>query len=157
MDWFLHDHDLPPERLKQLIYCYNYANFTIVFLCENDNFLRCKLHSVRHASLTFTWVKLSKRPAVNIEPTCHSCIMTFMNNGKAFPWWHGMQLPVPWPASVSTGHWQAERYCIYWDLQKLNLLENKPNNSRNNMKFKIKNKKNRSILGITNTNIKQNY
>ena len=37
-----------------------------------------KVHYMRHNSLTFTWVKLSKRSEVNSEPT------HFLNNGKAF-------------------------------------------------------------------------
>ena len=33
--------------LKQLIYCYNNANFKTGFLSQKDNFLRCKVHAVR--------------------------------------------------------------------------------------------------------------
>ena len=47
------------------------------------------------------------------------------------------------------GHWQAKMYWISWDLQKPNLLENNPNNSRNNiepqMKSQIKTKNPRGI------------
>ena len=42
--------------LKQLIYCYNNANFTIVFLSEKDYFF--KMQNPLCASLTFTWVKI---------------------------------------------------------------------------------------------------
>ena len=33
--------------------------FTLAFLSEKDkNFIRCKAYSVKHTSLTFTWVKI---------------------------------------------------------------------------------------------------
>ena len=69
-------------QLKLLIYCYNNANFTIAFLSEKDNFLRCKVHSVRHTYLfNFSLSKIiCKRPEVNNEPT-H--FLTCMNK-KAF-------------------------------------------------------------------------
>ena len=38
---------------------------------------------------------------------------------------------------------QAKRYWISWDLEKPNLLENNPNNTMNNMKSWIQNKKNK--------------
>ena len=134
--------------LKQLIYCYNNANFTIAFLSEKKkNFLRCKVHSVRHTSLTFSCVKLCKWPEVNSEPTWRSWIIKFNNNGKAFPIFDGMGCSYSCHDQLYflPGHWQAWRYRISWDLQKPNSLENNPNNSRNNMKSQIKNKKNRSI------------
>ena len=53
--------------------------------------MRCKIHSVRHTSLTLTWVNLSKRPEMNCKP---ALFFTFMNNGKVFPSLGGMQLSV---------------------------------------------------------------
>ena len=89
--------------------------------------------------VTYFW-----RPEVNNEPT-HSLTATFMNNGKAFPSFDCMQLPVWRQASqFLSGHWQVERYWISWDLQKPKFLENNPSNTRNNAKFQIKNKKIRS-------------
>ena len=40
-------------------------------------------------------------------------------------------------------YWETDKPKTYWiwKLQKLNLLENNPNNTRNNMKSHIKNKK----------------
>ena len=35
---------------------------------------------MRHTSVTYTWVKLFKRPEVSSEPPTH-----FLNNGKALP------------------------------------------------------------------------
>ena len=68
--------------LKQLIYCYNNANFTIAFLSEDDYFLRCKAHSVKQYLFNFYLSKIKcKRPEVNSEPT-H--FLTFMNNSKGF-------------------------------------------------------------------------
>ena len=70
---------------------------------------------------------------------------TFMNNGKAFPNLGGMQ-PISQcleQLQLLSGHWQAKRYWISWDLQKLNLLENNLSNNKNNMKSQIKNKKTR--------------
>ena len=54
-------------------------------------------------------------------------------------------------------HWQAKRYWISWDFQKLKLLENNPNNVRSIMKSQIKNKKNKgkSLWNLQyNANIK---
>ena len=71
-------------QLKQLIYCYNNASFIIAFLSAKDNFLRCKVHSVRHTYLFKFYLSkiIFKKPEVNSEPTY---FLTFMNNGKAFP------------------------------------------------------------------------
>ena len=44
-----------------------------------------------------------------------------------------------------TWHWLSTSFCISRDLQKPNLLENSPDNARNNMQSQIKNKKNRGI------------
>ena len=70
-------------QIKQLIYYYNHANFTTAFLSDKDNFLRRKIHSVRHTHLfNFYWNKIiCKRPEVNSEPT-H--FLTFINNDEAF-------------------------------------------------------------------------
>ena len=131
--------------LKQLIYCCINANSTIAFLSEREKFLRFKFHLVWHTSLTFTLVK--SRPKVNSEPIWHSWIMTFMNNGKTLPRLDGMAC-----SYLRHDHLYffirtlaALRCFIFWDLQKFNLLENSLNNSRNNLKFQIKNKKSRSI------------
>ena len=129
-------------QLKELIHCcYNNVSFTIAFLSAKDKFLRCKVHSVRHTFLTFTWVKLCKRPKVNSKPT------HFLNNGKVFPSLDDMTCSYQYSNQLQLlqGHWQAKRYWISRDLQKPDLSENNYNNTRNNMKSHIKNKKNRSI------------
>ena len=41
-----------------------------------------RINYFKHTTLTFTWVKLYKRPGLNSEPTN---LLTFLNNGKAFP------------------------------------------------------------------------
>ena len=46
-----------------------------------------RINYFKHTTLTFTWVKLYKRPGLNSEPT-H--LLTFLNNGKAFPSLDGM-------------------------------------------------------------------
>ena len=44
------------------IYCYDNANFTIAFLSEKDTFFKkCKVHSLRHTSLTFICINLCKK------------------------------------------------------------------------------------------------
>ena len=45
-------------------------------------------------------------------------------------------------------NWQAKRSWISWDLQKLDLLEKDPSNTRSNMKFEIKIKKKRKYLFV---------
>ena len=99
---------------------------------------------MRHTSLTFSWVKLCKRPEVNSEPT-H--FLTFMNNDKVFPSLHDIACSCQCSDQLQLlpRHWQAKKYWISRDLQKPHLIENNPNNTRNNMKSEIKNKKNRSI------------
>ena len=96
---------------------------------------------MRHTILTFTLVKLCKRPKVNSKPT------HFLNNGKIFPSLDDMTCSYQYPNQLQLlqGHWQAKRYWISRDLQKPDLSENNYNNTRNNMKSHIKNKKNRSI------------
>ena len=129
-------------RLKLLSYSYNNANFTIAFLSEKDNLFKVfKVHSVRHTSLTFTWVDLCERAEVKSEPT------HFLNNGKAFPSLDDMVYSYQCldQLQLLPRHWQAKRYWISSDLQKPNLLENNSNNIRSVMKPQIKNKKNRGI------------
>ena len=62
-------------------------------------FIKCKVHSVRHTSLTFNWVKSCNWTEVNSEP---AHFRTFMNSATAFPSLDDMQLPVTWPNSAST-------------------------------------------------------
>ena len=88
-----------------------------------------------------------KRPEVNSEPTQ---FLKFMNNGRAFYSLDGMA----WIYQCSDqfqflpGHWQAKRYWISWDLKKLNLFKNNLNNTRNNIKSQIQNKKNGGIVEL---------
>ena len=130
-----------------MIYCYINANFAIAFWSDKAIFLRCKFHSVRYTYLTFTWVKLYKRPEVNSEPTWRSLITIFMSNSKTFPSLDCMACGYPCYNLLQflPGHWQAKSYWLYGDFQKPNLLENNTNNIRNNMKSQFKNKKNKSI------------
>ena len=76
-------------KFKQLIYYYNNANFTTAFLSDKNNFLRCKMHSVRHTHLFNFYLNkiIWKRPEVNSEPT-H--FLTFKNNDEAFSILDGM-------------------------------------------------------------------
>ena len=46
------------------------------------------------------------------------------------------------------GTGKRKRYWISWDLQKLSLLENNPNNARNNLKSHFKNKKTKLLNKI---------
>ena len=82
-----------------------------------------------------------KRPQLNIEPT-H--ILTLMNNGKAFSNLDGMACSYRCPDQFQLlpGYWQAKRYWISWDLKKVNSFKNNLNNTSNNMKSQIQNKKN---------------
>ena len=129
--------------LKQLIYCYNNTNF-IAFSSGKDNFLRCKIHS--------TILEL------NSELT-H--FVTFMNNGRAVSRLDGMACIYQCfdQFQLLPGRWQAKRCWISWDFEKPNLSEHNPNNTRNNMKSQIQNKRNGGsiICRITNTNITQSY
>ena len=72
---------------------------------------------------------------------------TFINNGKAFLGLDGMECNYQSPGQLQLlpGNWQAKRYWLPWDLQKPNLFLKNPNDTRNNMKSQIKNKKNGSI------------
>ena len=81
-----------------------------------------------------------------------------MNIGKAFPSLDGMASSNSWrdQPQFLPKHWKAKKYWISRDLQTPNLLEKNSNNSRNSMKSKIKNKRNRSIsLWNYYTNFKQ--
>ena len=85
-----------------------------------------------------------KRPEVNSEPT-H--FLTFMNNGKAFSSLDGMACSYQCSDQFQflPGLWQAKRYWISWDPKKPNLFKNNLNNTRNNLKSQIQNKKNGGI------------
>ena len=100
---------------------------------------------MRHTSLTFTWVKLCKRPRVKSEPT-YFHFLIFVNNGKAFPSLDGMTCGYQCPDQLELlpGHWKVKRYWISYNLENPNLLENNLYNTRNNMKSQIKSKKNGS-------------
>ena len=82
-----------------------------------------------------------KRPELNIEPT-H--FLTLMNNGKAFSNLDGMACSYQCSDQFQLlpGYWQAKRYWISWDLKKANSFKNNLNNTSNNMKSQIQNKKN---------------
>ena len=102
---------------------------------------------------------ICKRPEVNSKPT-H--FLTFMSNDKAFFSLNDMACSYLCSEQLLLllGHWQGKRNWISWYLGKPNLLENNPNNTRNNIKTSLKFKTNRTeevlVCGITNTNIKQN-
>ena len=85
-----------------------------------------------------------KRPEVNSEPT-H--FLTLMNNGKAFSSLDGMACSYQCSDQFQflPGLWQAKRYWISWDPKKPNLFKNNLNNTRNNLKSQIQNKKNGGI------------
>ena len=70
-------------------------------------FILEKMSGGLNTSLTFTWVKSCQRPEVKSEPTWHSWIMTFMNNGKAFPSLDGMIYSYPCHDQLQflSGHW----------------------------------------------------
>ena len=59
-----------------------------------------------------------------------------------FPSLGDIQLPVSWQLQLFSGHLQPKKSWISLDLKKPNLLGKNPNNTRNNMKIQIKNKKN---------------
>ena len=56
--------------------------FTITFLSEKDKVFKDVKSTLRHTSLTFTWVKLCKRPEANSKSTR---FLTFMTTGRSFP------------------------------------------------------------------------
>ena len=121
-----------------------------------DNFLRYKVHSLRHVYVfNFYLSKIKyKRPEVNTEPT-H--FLTHMNNGKTFSSLNGMACSYQCYDQFQflPGSWQAKRYWISWDLKRPILFKNNLNDTTNNMKSQIHNKK-KWNCGITNTNIKKN-
>ena len=111
------------------MYCHNSVNFHFhISVCEwaGQNFV------------TFTRVKLCRRPEVNNEP---AHFLTFMKNGVAFPslGWHAAY-QCPDQFQLLPGHWPAKRSWISWDFRKPDTLENNPSNTRNNMKSQIKKK-----------------
>ena len=81
-----------------------------------------------------------KRPEVNTEPTHFP---TLMNNGKAFSSLDSMACSYQCSDQFQflPGHWQAKKYWISWDLKTPNLFKNNLNNTRNNLKSQIQNKK----------------
>ena len=88
-----------------------------------------------------------KRPEVNSEPT-H--FLTLMNNGKAFSSLDGMACSYQCLTSFSFYQdTDKPRYWISWDLKNpANLFKNNLNNTRNNMKSQIQNKKNGGIVEL---------
>ena len=114
-----------------------------------DNFLRYKVHSLRHAYLfNFYLSKIKyKKSEVNTEPT-H--FLTHMNNGKTFSSLNGMACSYQCYDQFQflPGPWQAKRYWISWDLKKPILFRNKHNNTGNNVKSQIQSKKNGGIGGL---------
>ena len=81
-----------------------------------------------------------KRPEVNTESTHFP---TLMNNGKAFSSLDSMACSYQCSDQFQflPGHWQAKKYWISWDLKTPNLFKNNLNNTRNNLKSQIQNKK----------------
>ena len=70
-----------------------------------------------------------------------------MNNGKALSSFDGMACSYQCSDQFQflPGLWQAKRYWISWDPKKPNLFKNNLNNTRNNLKSQIQNKKNGGI------------
>ena len=126
-------------------------NITIAFLSEKDNFSRCEIHFVRYTYLFQFYLSKTtcKTAEVNSEPI-H--FLTFTNICKTFSSLDSMTCSCQCSDHLQLlpGHWQAERYWMSWDLQKLISLENNPNNTRNNMKSQIQNKKNRGSISFSN-------
>ena len=75
---------------------------------------------------------MCKTPELNSEPT-H--FLTFMKKCKPLMAWQIYQT-----------NFSFYEYWISLDLQKPNLLENNPSNTRNKKKCQIKNKKNRGSI-----------
>ena len=99
---------------------------------------------MRHSSLSFTWIRVFKRPEVNSESTL---FLIFMNNGRVFTSLDALTCTCQCPDQFQLlpRHWQAKRCWISPDIHKFNLLENNPNKTRNNKKFQIENKENGSV------------
>ena len=111
-------------------------------------FLRCKVHSVRQYLFNFYVNKIKcKRPEMNNEPT-H--FLTFMNNSKAFSSLDGLACSYQCSDQFRflPGHWSVKRYWISWDLEKPNSFKKNLNNTRNNIKSQILNKKNGGIVEL---------
>ena len=66
-----------------------------------------------------------------------------------------MQLPLSWQPSASARALANQKVLDFLRPLKTQIIRKNANNTRNNMKSQIKNKKNGRE--ITNTNIKQNY
>ena len=71
----------------------------------------------------------------------------FVNNGKVLPSLDDMACRYQCSDQLQLlqGQWQAKCYWNSSDIQKSNLLENNPNNTRNNMKSQIKNANNKNL------------
>ena len=74
---------------------------------------------------------------MNSEPT-HFLI--FINNDKAFSSLDGMACNYHCSDQFQLRQWQAKSYWISWELEKPNLLENNPYNTKNNINSQIQNK-----------------
>ena len=98
---------------------------------------------MRHTYLFNSYLSKIKceRPEMKSEPT-H--FLTLMNNGKAFSSLDGMACSYQCSDQFQflPGLWQAKRYWISCYLKKWNLFKNNLNNTRNNVKPQIQNKKN---------------
>ena len=79
------------------------------------------------------------------QPICH--FLTLMNNGESFSSLDGMGYSYQCPDQFQylPGLWQAKRYGISWDLKTPNLFKNNLNNTRNNVRPQIQNRKNGGI------------
>ena len=88
---------------------------------------------MKHTSLTFTWVKLWKRPEVNSELIQ---FLTFMNNGKVYPSLDGMATSALTSFS-STAELASQNILDFFRPLKSNFFEKNPNNTRKNMKSQI--------------------
>ena len=75
---------------------------------------------MKHILLTFTWVKVCKRPEVKSEL---GHFLAFMNNNKAFLSSGGMQLPVFWAASASTRTLASQKGIGFLETSKTRLIK----------------------------------
>ena len=111
-------------------------------------FLRCKVHSVRHTyrfNFYLSKIKFKRPKSTMNQPICH--FLTLMNNGESFSSLDGMGYSYQCPDQFQylPGLWQAKRYGISWDLKTPNLFKNNLNNTRNNVRPQIQNRKNGGI------------
>lgn len=88
---------------------------------------------MKHTSLTFTWIKLWKRPEVNRELIQ---FLTFMNNVKVYPSLDGMATSGLISFS-STTELASQNILDFLRPLKSSLFEKNPNNTRKNMKSQI--------------------